>query len=44
MMSRDGTLHWCAREEIVHVNVTLSPGHGLSTLDCNLAPEAEGEQ
>ena len=44
VMFNDGMFHWCAREEIVHVNITLSPGHGLSTLDCNWAPEAEGEQ
>ena len=34
-MLRDGTIQSCAIEEIVQVNVTLSPGHGLSALDCN---------
>ena len=33
--------HWCPIEGIVQVKVTLSPGHGLSTLDCNWAPEYE---
>ena len=42
-MSRDGTLHRCATEGTVQVNVTLSPGHGLSTLDCNWAPETKRE-
>ena len=40
-MLRDETTHWCEVEESVQVNVTLSPGHGLSTLDCNWAPETE---
>ena len=44
IIPRDGTLHWCATEGIVHVKVTLSPGHGFSTLDCNWAPETEKEQ
>ena len=43
MISREGTSHRCAREDILHVNVTLSPGHGLSTLDCNWATETENE-
>ena len=34
-MLRDGTIQSCAIEDTVHVNVTLSPGHGLSALDCN---------
>ena len=43
-MLRDGTLHWCTREGTVHVNTICSPGHGLSTLDCNWAPEtAKGQ-
>ena len=41
VIPRDGTLHWCAREGTVHVKVTVSPGHGLSTLVCNWALEAE---
>ena len=40
----NGMSHWCPLERIVQVNVTLSPGHGLSTLDCNIAPETENEQ
>ena len=40
----DGMFHWCPTEEIVHVNITLSPGHGLFTLDCNWAAETEDEQ
>ena len=40
-MFNDGMTHWCPLEGIVHVNVTLSPGHDLSTLDCNWAPETE---
>ena len=36
--------HWCPLEGIVHVNVTLSLGHGLSALDCNWAHETEKEQ
>ena len=40
-MLRDETTHWCAREGTVQVNITVSPGHGLSTLDCNWAPETE---
>ena len=43
IIPRDGMCHWCAGEEIVHVKVTLSPGHGLSRLDCNWAPETESE-
>jgi len=43
LMPRDGTLHWCAVEEIVHVKVTVSPRHGLSALDCNWANETEKE-
>ena len=27
----------------MQVNVTVSIGHGLSTSDCNWAPETEGE-
>ena len=42
-MLRDGISHSCPREETVHLNSTISPGHGLSTLDCNWAPETEGE-
>ena len=34
-MLRDGISHPCPREGTVHVKVTVSPGHGLSTLDCN---------
>ena len=26
------------------MNITLSSGHGLSTLDCNWAPETESKQ
>ena len=40
---RDGISHWCPREGTVHVKVTVSPGHSLSTLDCNWAPETKGE-
>ena len=40
-MAMDGTLHRCAREGSVQVNVTPSPGHGLSTLDSSWAPETE---
>ena len=40
---RDGTVHRCAREATVQVNSILSPGHGLSTLDCNWAFETEKE-
>ena len=43
-MLRDGTSHRCSREDTVHVNVTLSPGHGLSTLDCSWAPKTENGQ
>ena len=43
-MFKNGMSHWCPTEETVHVNVTLSPGQGLSTLDCNWAPETENEQ
>ena len=43
-MFKNGMSHWCPLEGIVHVNVTLSLGHGLSTLDCNWAPETENEQ
>ena len=41
IISWDGTSHRCASEDIVHVNITLSPGHGLSTLDCNSASETK---
>ena len=40
-MFNDGMSHWCPLEGIVHVNITLFPGHGLSTLDCSWAPETE---
>lgn len=40
-MLRDGISHPCPREGTVHVKVTVSPGHGLSTLVCNWALEAE---
>ena len=43
-MSRPEASHRCESEKIVHVNVTLSPGHGLCTLDCNWASETENEQ
>ena len=39
VMPKEEILHWCAREGTVHVNVTLSPGQGLSTLDCNWVSE-----
>ena len=42
-MLRDGTIQSCAIEEIVQVNVTVSPGHGRSALDCSWAPEPESE-
>ena len=38
-MPSDGTTHRCRVDWIAHVNTTFSPGHGLSTLDCNSAPE-----
>lgn len=38
---RDGTLHSCVGEGIVHVNVTFWPGQALSTLDCNCVLETE---
>ena len=44
MMPSDGTSHRCAVDSSAHVNLTFSPGHGLSTLDCNIAPETENEQ
>lgn len=44
VMPRDGTCHWCPAEGTVHVNVTLSPGHGLSILDRNWAPETESKE
>ena len=40
----DAMFHWWPREGIVQVNVTLSPGHNLSTLDCNWTPETESKQ
>ena len=42
-MPRDETLHWCEVEEIVQVNVTRSPGHSVSTLDCSWAAETEAK-
>ena len=46
VMVNDGMFHWCPLEGIVHVNVTLSPGHCLSTLDWSWAsvPKSEGKQ
>ena len=43
-MPRDWMFHWCPRDGIVQMKVTVFPGHGLSTLDCNWAPETENKQ
>ena len=40
-MPSDEISHRCAVDSSAHVNTTFSPGHGLSTLDCNSAPETE---
>ena len=43
VIPRDVTLHTCTVEKIVHVNTSCSPGHGLSTLDCNWVLKAAKE-